>query len=1188
MSIVTARPIDTAAYYERYAAVSSSPGRWLGGGREVLGLGPEVRLNIGRRLDGTLDPRSEHGELALLLEGVDPTTGQRLVPDRAGRRRGFDITFSAPKSLSIPAFLHPDQRVRDVLWECHREAVAETVALIEEDYAVSRRGHGGRDGAVHSRILAAAWDHGTSRADDPQMHTHVVIAGLAWGDDGKLGAPDWTYMVGGQRGSSGLVDMYGAIYGALLRHKATERLGADWTDPMGRDGHREITGTPPGLIDEYSQRRNEILAAAGPTASATSLQAATLATREKKSERPAAELLPEWIERLGRFGGRERLAASYERAWRRRPGAARPVEPAKEVVRLGARQATWTKTDLLAHLARSLRYGVASTAELLATVDAALAAQETVVVSPAHQPASGLLPLGETRYASRTVLSAEAAVLRQAREMTGQGLALDPALAAAVAAKRGLTGEQAEALAGLLAPGFVHCLRGGGGATKTFVIGAAGEAWRAQGREVVGLALSWQAANELTAKGVESEAIDAAFSPFRDPPWRAPKGGVVVVDEASQAATPRLARIFKAAEEAGAQVVLVGDNRQLGTVEGAGGLFARLAEERGTIELTANLRQTEAWEKKALAAIRAGRSAEGLTALVRHGRIAVAPDEETALGTMVADWCDAVVGGDEAVMLSATRAGRDRLGTLGHAALVDAGIVRSGGIELAASDEHDGLPPRTIAAGDRVRFLAKRAFPGRVRVVNGTEGTVVHATVRQITVDLGNGRTVKVQVGWATDHVAYAYSATIASSQGRTVGTAAIAKERLAELARRGSVYLWTPESLALEDAYVGLSRAADSVHLYSCVAPREPATGGHLLDREGRALDLPPASTDPLAQALRRWRETGAERSAVAELERSERVRQLATRPRAELETERDAEATRAKWWLETTPARQVREDREALARGEQSAGEHRRLVRAAWRESRQPPDLVELVERIDELDAGLAERRHAEVAAMAMSGQAEPVTGAMPEDEAERIGWWTAVGEMADAAHATGMARGIAPDEALDKLVDAVSCAGSDSRSLDELVAAHGHQARLLEAVDGSGGGRGYRRLAAAWAGLGEDPVALTEAVAGELAQVADAGPGLWAEAARRRLGAAIDERGDVPIAVAVALIAPDVAVRAVLAAVREREAAEAAVSSHQAAEREAGTQEQEAEEVLVAVPAPAMERTGDGPGLEIGGLW
>jgi conjugative relaxase-like TrwC/TraI family protein len=1150
----------------------------------VLGLGPEVRLNIGRRLDGTLDPRSEHGELALLLEGVDPTTGQRLVPDRANRRRGFDLTFSASKSLSIPAFLHPDPRVRDVLWECHREAVAETVAMIEEDYAVSRRGHGGRDGAVRARFAAAAWDHGTSRADDPQVHTHVVIAGLAWGDDGKLGALDWTYMLGGQRGRRRQVAMYSAVCDALTRHKVAERLGADWTDPMGRDGHREITGTPPGLVNEYSQRRDEILAAAGPTASAKSLQAATLATREKKSERTAAELTPEWIERLRSAGlSRERLAASYERAWRRRPAADKAVEPAKEVVRLGAKRATWTKVDLIAHLARSPRRGVASTAELLAAVDAALAAQETVVVSAAKQPASGLLPLGETRYASRTLLSAEEGVAQRCQELAGRGPALDPALVAAVAATRGLTGEQAEALAGLLSPGFVHCLRGGGGATKTFVIGAAGEAWRAQGREVVGLALSWQAANELTAKGVESEAIAAAFSPFRDPPWRAPKGGVVVVDEASMVPTPTLAKIFEKAEKAGAQVVLVGDNRQLGTVEGAGGLFARLAEEQGTIELTANLRQTEAWEKKALAAIRAGRAAEGLTALVRHGRIAVAPDEDTALGAMVADWCDAVTAGDEAVMLSATRAGRDQLAAMGHAALVDAGLVRSGGIELAASDEHEGVAPRVIAAGDRVRFLARRDFPGgKERVVNGTEGMVVHATARQITVDLG-GRVVKVPTTWATDHVAYAYAATIASSQGRTVGTAAIAKERLAELARRGSVFLWTPEALALEDAYVGLSRAADSVHLYSCVAPGEPVTGGHLLDAEGRAIDLPPASTDPLAQALRRWRETGAERSAVAELERSERVRQLAALPRAELDATRRGMAERSRWWLETTPAKKVSEDREALARGETTGDQHRRLVAAAWRESRIPPDLVELVERIDEIDAGLAERRRVEVAALALSRQAEPVVGPVPADGADRSDWWSAVGEMADAAHATGMARGNAPDEALDALVDAVGRAGSDSRSLDELVAAHGAEARLAEALDESGGGRGYRRLAAAWAGLGEDPVALTEAVAGELAQVRDAGPGLWAEAARRRLAAAVAANDDVPIAVAVAAIAPDVAVRAVLAAVaqRDRRAAEADV-------RETAAQERAADEVLVPVVAPAIERTDDGPGLEIGGAW
>ena len=1184
MSIVTARPIDTAAYYENYAAVSDVPGRWLGGGRDRLGLGPEVNLATGRSIDGRKVSDGGRGELALLLEGVDPTTGERLVPDRPNRRRGFDLTFSAPKSVSIVAALHPDPAVRDALWEAHRAAVAQTMAWIEEQYCASRRGHEGRDGAVRARLCAAAWDHATSRAGDPQMHTHVVAPNLGWGDDGKLRAIDWGRILGSYGGGRGAVGDTSAVYGAALRAEIRARTGLGWTDPIGRDQHREIAGVVMRLVRQFSDRRGEILDAAGIEGTAKSRQAAVLATRQAKEERPAAELMDGWRARLAGAGWTpERLAKSVERAARKgagdaerereRRGRLSEKQLRKLVAEVGAAQATWTERDLAAHVARSMRSGVAPS-EIAAVVAVALATDEAVVVAEPAQPAGGLLPTTERRYASRTLLDAEANVVRLARTLTDRGKPLDAALAAAVAAKRGLADEQVEALRALLAPGFVHCVRASAGAGKTLVVGAAADAWRAEGREVVGLALAWRGANELASAGIEAEAIDAALSPRRERPWAPPKGGVVVVDEASMVTTPKLATIFELAERADAQVVLVGDNRQLGAVAGAGGLFARLAAEPGTITLTANRRQVERWERRSLEAVRAGRSAQGLDALARHGRIVVAPDEDAALGAMIAGWREATLSGGEAVLLSATRAGRDRLAAMAHATLVEAGVVRPGGVELAASDKHGGVAPREIAGGDRVRFLSRRAF-GRERgqrVVNGTEGVVAHATSRHLVVELDSGKSVRVPVTWAGDHVAWAYAATIAASQGRTVGTAAAARERVAEAARRGTVYLWAPENLALESAYVGLSRAADSVHLYTSVAPSDPATGGHLATRQGRPIDLPTDARDPLAAALRRWREAGAERAGVAEIERSERVRGLAARSRADLESERRRLAARASWWLDTTPQRRVEASRAQLRDGAVDAPEHRRVVAAAWAESRRPPDLVELVGHIDELDDALAQRRHAEVAAIALSGAGEPITGPMPEDPAARVGWWSSVGEVADAAHATGVAHGVEPDEALRTLVEAVERAGDDARSLDELVAERGAAEAVEQAVATSGGGAAYRRIATAWAALGEEPRALTEAVRNELADVRNAGPGLWARVAQRRLEAAIAVRDDVPIAVAVAAIAPEVAVRAVLAAVREREEREAAERGEEGAER--GVEVVVEPVVEVAGPALAVE--------------
>ena len=112
------------------------------------------------------------------MAGCDPRTGERLKPEH-GRTKvaAFDLTFSAPKSVSV-LFAIADERTSAALLDAHRHAVAAAFAYVEREACFTRRGRNGVDRVRGDGFLAAAYRHRLSRAGDPQLHTHVVVANM--------------------------------------------------------------------------------------------------------------------------------------------------------------------------------------------------------------------------------------------------------------------------------------------------------------------------------------------------------------------------------------------------------------------------------------------------------------------------------------------------------------------------------------------------------------------------------------------------------------------------------------------------------------------------------------------------------------------------------------------------------------------------------------------------------------------------------------------------------------------------------------------------------------------------------------------------------------------------------------------------------------------------------------------------
>ena len=300
-------------------------------------------------------------------------------------------------------------------------------------------------------------------------------------------------------------------------------------------------------------------------------------------------------------------------------------------------------------------------------------------------------------------------------------------------------------------------------------------------------------------------------------------GQLVIVDEASLAATLDLDRIAACAAEAGAKLLLVGDWAQLSSVE-AGGAFGLLVRDRGTSapELGAARRFVHEWERDASTRLRVG-DAAAIDAYAAHGRIAEG-DQAAMVEAAWAGWVADEHAGRRSLMIAADRATVRALNERARAERVAAGLVSAAGAPL-----HDGL---VAGVGDRVvtRRNDRRLGAGSRWVKNGDTWIVTAVTADGgLTVQRpGGGPAVRLPAGYVAEHVELGYATTAHRAQGATVDTAH------AVVAGPGT----TREVL-----YVMLTRAREANHVYVAT------------DREVESLtgftDEPPTGRGVLLAAL-------------------------------------------------------------------------------------------------------------------------------------------------------------------------------------------------------------------------------------------------------------------------------------------------------------------------------------------------
>jgi len=835
-----------------YSGEGEAEGQWIGDAAAELGLEGEVDAE----------------QLTAMLTGRNPATGEPLgLRQISGRGPvpGFDLTFSVPKSASLLWALGGPEVAAEVK-AAHKAATKAGLDYLQREACWTRRGAGGAEFVQGNGFLAAGYLHRSSRGGDPQLHTHVLIANATKGPDGR-----WTRLYHPAIYEHAKTASY--IAEAHFRHELTQRLGVRWQEV--RHGIAEIEGFSDDHLRAFSTRRQQIIEAAGPDASARSLQVATLATREAKEEGVSASTLRErWQAKAQEIGlTQEILAATmgHEVVLSKVPA----IEQLDHAVT--AHASHFDRRDAIQAVADSMRAGAP--------------ADQVEQLADAFLSSDVVLPIGETkkgeRFTTVRIWEIERKALSGAEQMTAakdRAVAGELTAARVIAKRPNLKPDQQAMVKRLLSGGQgLQVVIGEAGTGKTFATLAAAEGWATAGIELRAAAPTWRAANVLRSEGLEATSIARLLYELdraaHDGRVGLPHNSVLLVDEAGMVDSATLARLIDHAQVGEAKLVLIGDHKQLGEIE-AGGLFRALAERSDPVILDEVIRHRHELDREAAKRIREGRGAESLSLYRSEERVVVAPNADARRGAMVADWWQSFKEGEDALMVAKRNAEVGRLNELAREVMREQG--RLGQTEVEVGEGRFAAGDQVITRiNDHANCIYNRER-WRVAEVDARAQAVVLDgidTARRVCVDAVYLRKVTENGDPALQH---AYAATTYQAQGSTVDRA----------------HVMADPSMDRQELYVAASRSREGTYLYATpeiqthreeFAPTDPFPHEDL-QHITEAAERDGAQTAAHDEALR------AELVGLSTSELREKAEQLRSLAWAEQSTQRQVEMLEAR----------------------------------------------------------------------------------------------------------------------------------------------------------------------------------------------------------------------------------------------------------------------------------------------------
>ena len=781
--VATLAQAASAAYYLESQRSFRHPNEYYTAGEEPDGVWFNPKGLLGLENGGKIDSSDFHR----LYHGFAPDGSQKLTRNAGSDQRspGLDMTFSADKSVSA-LWAIADPALRGEIEQAHNDAAR--VALEETVFrycAYTRiRDREGRIRVLPADIAVAMFQHGTSRENDPQLHTHCVIFNAArTREDGK-----WRAMH--QYPVYSWAKAAGAVYRNALAWNLRERLGIRMEQYGPDGGLTRIEGMPEDLQAFWSKRRKAIVAKAGELGipslgNASRMAGVNKLTRAGKSHDNDPEVRHRrWHEEAESFAEREELIAAV---------TGHDVKIGREAIR----ELTARLDDLPAHLARQEAvFRRPDMVEVAANAAAGLLGPEALKTAierlhrnpeierlePKKPTAESLAGMAHTEvYSTRHNLGLEQAVKDMTETMaadTGHGLP-EGAVKAKVEAllERGysLSQEQSLAIRHATANGSrLAVIEGAAGSGKTTTLRPITDLHREHGYEIVPTAVAWRTA---VALGDDCDArpycVDKLLKLAAKGQIEIGTNTLIVVDEAGMLSTRQAHHILQLSERHGAKVVFAGDTRQQQPVEAGPGLrlirdvagsvrVDRIRRQKADLEdvlvhvhketpeqarfragLTspqerdAMLADYEAkelkpvftpWQVAVSEALRDGEAEKAIAAWRLRNRLHLCHDEEKTLTRLVDDWERHVrtQPGTSTVVLARTKAeGRALSWLMRQRVLSKTPDMKRAVIEVSRDLDGRVTEPLEIAVGDRLRIGAtqweKQLFNGTVVTVEDIE-----------------------------------------------------------------------------------------------------------------------------------------------------------------------------------------------------------------------------------------------------------------------------------------------------------------------------------------------------------------------------------------------------------------------------------------------------------------------------------
>jgi conjugative relaxase-like TrwC/TraI family protein len=725
-SIAAGQATGYSAYLESRTVASSRGDYYLSPeGERVEAPGvwhalPETLERLGLKAGAPVSA----AQLVALMEGRDPRGGEFLRRAGADGRRaaGIDMTFSAPKSVSV-LWAVGSRAQRVGIEDAHARAVSRALAHLRSEVPIVRRGAGGAAVERARDVIAAEYRHTTARGvaagepPDPQLHSHVLVTGVVR-LDGEVAAVSSRPIFRSAR-------ELGAFYRAALADELRAQ-GYSIDAGTGRDArYFELHGVPAQVRDTLSGRSREVWLAAerfraryGRAPERGELRNVKLENRRAKTPQTRADLDRAWRNTAARTGldraEAERLQLPGKRGWIHREHDT-AFEPRLEAA-LTAHAATFSEPELRAS-ALEQAVGEPAPERIAERIGELRRSGRVVDLQEGYMTTAGL-------RAAEQAIERRIADLARARAAYVSDRARAQALAE-VAERIGgsLSVEQRHAVELIAGERRAVMLVGEAGAGKGVVIDAAARAEQLSRRETIAIAVAGAAAERLghdcPSLAGRTMTLDALLARTRSGSVSLDRRMSVYFDEAAMADTKRLDRLTELVASRQAKLILIGDSRQLPAI-GAGGMFERLAEHAPVACLSEVYRTSDRQERDAWRDLRSGHSERAMAHYRARGQLHLSDTRQDAMEHAVRQWAqltERLHPREVALMSDASTLEIERLNARAQQLRAQRGELGRERLVLPRS-------PYALRVGDRVTFISQHRPRGSERVENGTRGEV--------------------------------------------------------------------------------------------------------------------------------------------------------------------------------------------------------------------------------------------------------------------------------------------------------------------------------------------------------------------------------------------------------------------------------------------------------------------------------